>query len=167
MHHFLFWNYFLTTSDPAIDFGLKIHPICLPVSSNTDPNKWSDKDVDILGFSTLDKGQSINRGDRLKVATMTVYNQTICNSRLDSALEEVTKCKSIQCFFYLSKVSWTVKVLIELKILLKSNILSPHFLCWIFGVVPFNTTYHKLRRKYLLLQAEQLTKWQNWPFCVK
>ena len=120
---FFHWHYFFTTSDPAIDFGLKIHPICLPVSSNTDPNKWSDKDVDILGFSTLDKGQSINRGDKLKVATMTVYNQTTCNSRLDSALEGVKKCKSIQCFFNLSKV--TVKVLLKLKILLKSNILGP------------------------------------------
>ena len=86
---------FFTPTDPAIDFGLKIHPICLPVSSNTDPNKWRDQDVDILGFSTLDKGASSNRGDRLKVATMTVYNQTICNSRLDFALEKVKKCKSI------------------------------------------------------------------------
>jgi hypothetical protein len=81
-----------TPTDPAIDFGLKIHPICLPVNSNTDPNKWRDQDVDILGFSTLDKGESSNRGDRLKIATMTVYNQTTCNSKLNIALEEVKKC---------------------------------------------------------------------------
>ena len=80
-------------ADPAIDFGLKVHPICLPVASNTDPNKWRNQDVDILGFSTLDKGQSINRGDRLKVATMTVFNQTSCNTKLDIALNKTKKCK--------------------------------------------------------------------------
>ena len=80
-------------TDPAIDFGLKVHPICLPVASNTDPNKWRNQDVDILGFSTLDKGQSINRGDRLKVATMTVFNQTSCNTKLDIALNKTKKCK--------------------------------------------------------------------------
>ena len=83
------------TIDPAIDFGLKVHPICLPVNSNTDPNKWRDQNVDILGFSTLDKGESTNRGDRLKVATMTIFNYTACNSKLQLQLNKVQKCKSL------------------------------------------------------------------------
>ena len=84
-----------TTIDPAIDFGLKVHPICLPVNSNTDPNKWRDQNVDILGFSTLNKGESTNRGDRLKVATMTIFNHTACNSKLQLQLNKVQKCKSL------------------------------------------------------------------------
>ena len=94
--HFVYIYGHFTPTDPAIDFGLKVHPVCLPIASNSDPNEWKNQDVDILGFSTLDKGASSNRGDRLKVATMTVYNQTTCNSRLDFALEKVKKCKSIQ-----------------------------------------------------------------------
>ena len=84
---------FFTSTDPAIDFGLKVHPICLPVSSNIDPNKWRNQNVKVLGFSTLDRGASINRGDRLKASTMIVFNQTTCNSKLETELNTVQKCK--------------------------------------------------------------------------
>ena len=84
---------FFTSTDPAIDFGLKVHPICLPVSSNIDPNKWRNQNVKVLGFSTLDRGASITRGDRLKASTMIVFNQTTCNSKLETELNTVQKCK--------------------------------------------------------------------------
>ena len=83
-----------TPTDPAIDFGLKVHPVCLPIASNSNPNKWRNQDVDILGFSTKDKGESINRGDILKAARMKVFNQTTCNNRLDTEKKKVEKCKS-------------------------------------------------------------------------
>ena len=81
-------------ADPGIDFGLKVHPVCLPIASNSDPNKWRNQDVDILGFSTKDKGESSNRGDILKAARMKVFNQTTCNNKLDTEKNIVKTCKS-------------------------------------------------------------------------
>ena len=89
---YIFGNFTLT--DPAIDFGLKVHPVCLPIASNSDPNVWTNQDVDILGFSTKDKGQSSNRGDILKTARMKVFNHTTCNNKLDKEKKKVKKCKS-------------------------------------------------------------------------
>ena len=83
-----------TSTEPAIDFGLKVHPVCLPIASNSDPNEWRNQDVDILGFSTLDKGASSNRGDILKSARMKVFNQTTCNNRLETEKNKVKTCKS-------------------------------------------------------------------------
>ena len=83
-----------TPTDPAIDFGLKVHPVCLPIASNSNPNKWRNQDVDILGFSTKDKGESSNRGDILKTARMKVFNQTICNNKLNTEKNKVKTCKS-------------------------------------------------------------------------
>ena len=83
-----------TSTDPGIDFGLKVHPVCLPIASNSDPNEWRNQDVDILGFSTLDKGASNNRGDKLKSARMKVFNQTTCNNRLETEKNKVQTCKS-------------------------------------------------------------------------
>ena len=83
-----------TSTEPAIDFGLKVHPVCLPIASNSDPNEWRNQDVDILGFSTLDKGASSNRGDKLKSARMKVFNQTTCNNRLETEKNKVQTCKS-------------------------------------------------------------------------
>ena len=83
-----------TSTEPAIDFGLKVHPVCLPIASNSDPNEWRNQDVDILGFSTLDKGASSNRGDKLKSARMKVFNQTTCNNRLEKEKNKVQTCKS-------------------------------------------------------------------------
>ena len=81
-----------TPTDPAIDFGLRVHPVCLPIASSSNPNEWRNQDVDILGFSTKDKGESINRGDKLKAARMKVFNQTMCNDRLDIEKNKVEKC---------------------------------------------------------------------------
>ena len=81
-------------ADPGIDFGLKVHPVCLPIASNSNPNEWRNQDVDILGFSTKDKGESSNRGDILKTARMKVFNQTICNNRLNTEKNKVKTCKS-------------------------------------------------------------------------
>ena len=83
-----------TPTDPAIDFGLKVHPVCLPIASNSNPNEWRNQDVDILGFSTKDKGESSNRGDILKTARMKVFNQTICNNKLNTEKNKVKTCKS-------------------------------------------------------------------------
>ena len=80
--------------DPAIDFGLRVHPVCLPVASNSDQNEWRNQDVEILGFSTKDRGASINRGDKLKTARMKVFNHTWCNDKLDTEKDKVEKCKS-------------------------------------------------------------------------
>ena len=84
-----------TPTDPAIDFGLKVHPVCLPIASNSNPNVWRDQDVDILGFSTKDKGQSSNRGDILKTARMKIFNHTTCNNKLDTEKNKVKTCKSL------------------------------------------------------------------------
>ena len=99
MHHFLsnslLFGYIygrFTSTEPAIDFGLKVHPVCLPIASNSDPNEWRNQDVDILGFSTKDKGESSNRGDILKTARMKVFNQTTCNNKLDTEKNKVEKC---------------------------------------------------------------------------
>ena len=101
MHHFLSNSLLFlyiygrfTSTEPAIDFGLKVHPVCLPIASNSDPNEWRNQDVDILGFSTLDKGASSNRGDKLKSARMKVLNQTTCNNRLETEKNKVQTCKS-------------------------------------------------------------------------
>ena len=93
LHCVYIYDHF-TPTDPAIDFGLKVHPVCLPIASNSDPNKWRNQDVDILGFSTLDKGASSNRGDILKSARMKVFNQTTCNNRLETEKNKVKTCKS-------------------------------------------------------------------------
>ena len=91
-----------TSTEPAIDFGLKVHPVCLPIASNSDPNEWRNQDVDILGFSTLDKGASSNRGDKLKSARMKVFNQTTCNNRLETEKNKVQTCKSfLRSLFFL------------------------------------------------------------------
>ena len=94
--HCVYIHGHFTPTDPAIDFGLTVHPVCLPISSNSDPNEWSNQDVDILGFSTKDKGESINRGDILKTARMKVFNHTTCNKRLDTEKNRVKTCKYLK-----------------------------------------------------------------------
>ena len=94
LHCVYIYDHF-TPTDPAIDFGLKVHPVCLPIASNSDPNVWRNQDVDILGFSTKDKGQSSNRGDILKTARMKVLDHTTCNNKLDTEKNKVKTCKSL------------------------------------------------------------------------
>ena len=94
-----------TSTEPAIDFGLKVHPVCLPIASNSDPNEWRNQDVDILGFSTKDKGESSNRGDILKTARMKVFNHTTCNNKLDIERNKVKTCKSFQKEYFSHHVS--------------------------------------------------------------
>ena len=36
-------------SDPGFTFTEKVHPICLPVESNDDPERWNEKNVEVLG----------------------------------------------------------------------------------------------------------------------
>ena len=109
-------------ADPGIDFGLKVHPVCLPIASNSDPNEWRNQDVDILGFSTKDKGESSNRGDILKTARMKVFNHTTCNNKLDTEKNKVKTCKSLlkefkSIFFLIMSVNMSAikKALIILK----------------------------------------------------
>ena len=106
-------------ADPGIDFGLKVHPVCLPIASNSDPNKWRNQDVDILGFSTKDKGESSNRGDILKTARMKVFNQTKCNNKLDTEKNIVKTCKSFlktfkSLFFHHVSISTNISLVVEL-----------------------------------------------------
>ena len=96
-------------ADPGIDFGLKVHPVCLPIASNSDPNVWTNQDVDILGFSTKDKGQSSNRGDILKTARMKVLNHIACNNKLETEKNKVKTCKSFLKEFKSLFLMFTIK----------------------------------------------------------
>ena len=40
-------------SDPGFTFTEEVHPICLPVESNSDPEKWNEENVEVLGYVTI------------------------------------------------------------------------------------------------------------------
>ena len=66
--------------------------MCLPVESNTDPNKWEGVKVEVLGFSTKDSSSRI-RGDRLKVSEMAVFSTSKCNDKLKFEIDTINQCK--------------------------------------------------------------------------
>ena len=83
--HFIF-------TEPGITFATTVHPVCLPIESNANPEKWDERKVEVLGFSTKDKAQNV-RGDRLKIAEMTAFSHTKCNAKLEKELQLVKNCK--------------------------------------------------------------------------
>ena len=66
-----------------------IHPICLPVDANEDPNKGSGKIGDVVGFAQkLFEGQS----STLKITKMNIFNHQTCNDYLEEALNVAESC---------------------------------------------------------------------------
>ena len=66
-----------------------IHPICLPVDANEDPNKGSGKIGDVVGFAQKDsEGQS----STLKITKMNIFNHQTCNDHLEEALNVSESC---------------------------------------------------------------------------
>ena len=66
--------------------------------------------------------------------------------------ERPPNCESKTKYGAMNKI---VEDFLDIQIVTRFN-WDPHFLCWISGVVPFNTwpNYLKLRRKYMLLRAK-------------
>ena len=58
-------------------FTQNVHPICLPVESNENAEKWKDEEVLVLGFASND-----NTYGSLKKAEMSVHTQDKCNDIL-------------------------------------------------------------------------------------
>ena len=58
-------------------FTQNVHPICLPVESNENAEKWKDEEVIVLGFASND-----NTYGSLKKAEMSVHTQDKCNDIL-------------------------------------------------------------------------------------
>ena len=58
-------------------FTQNVHPICLPVESNENAEKWKDEEVIVLGFASND-----NTYGSLKKAEMSVHTQNKCNDIL-------------------------------------------------------------------------------------
>ena len=79
-------------------FTQNVHPICLPVESNENAEKWKDEEVLVLGFASND-----NTYGSLKKAEMSVHTKNKCNDK-----NEITKkCKMkgrIQDFFYQGQI---------------------------------------------------------------
>ena len=67
-------------------FTQNVHPICLPVESNENAEKWKDEEVIVLGFASND-----NTYGSLKKAEMSVHTQNKCND----ILAEKRKSKNI------------------------------------------------------------------------
>ena len=40
----------------GISFGRIIHPVCLPFETNENPKRWENRNVDVVGFATFQKG---------------------------------------------------------------------------------------------------------------
>ena len=70
---------------------MRTHPLCLPISSNEDPKKWENRNVDVVGFATQDF--SGTTGDIMRVATMKVFTLATCNDILHKKLEINDECK--------------------------------------------------------------------------
>ena len=90
---FLFLLQNLIFSDNGIDFGLVTYPVCLPISSNEDPNKWDKRKVEVLGYATQDFSNT--RGDIMRAAEMDVFTQPKCNEKLEKKLQDNKDCKCI------------------------------------------------------------------------
>lgn len=87
-------------SDPGFTFTEKVHPICLPVESNTNPFKWNEENVEVLGFATQDL--SGTRAESMKVANVFVFTQDKCNSVLEEKLHISTLCKYFSKTIYIT-----------------------------------------------------------------
>ena len=80
-------------TENGINFGLIAYPVCLPTTSNEDPNKWKNRHVEVLGFAATNYDFSGSKGDVLKVAEMDVFTQSQCNVKLKEKFENNQKCK--------------------------------------------------------------------------
>ena len=94
----LFTYYFLTDRGINLHPRSDIHQICLPTKSNDNPEKWKNRIVETVGYATDDF--SGTRGDRMKVARMTVFEQSTCNANLEKKLEDNKACMFFFIEFY-------------------------------------------------------------------
>ena len=85
------WN--ILIADNGIEFGLLTYPVCLPITTNEDQNKWKNRRVEVLGFATQDF--SGTRGDIMRAAEMDVFTQPKCNAKLDKKLQDNKNCKCV------------------------------------------------------------------------
>ena len=76
-----------------------MHPICLPVESNENAEKWKDEEVIVLGFASND-----NTYGSLKKAEMSVHTQDKCNDIL------AEKRKSKNEYFFWSHMNGPSKL---------------------------------------------------------
>ena len=84
---------FILFTENGIGFGLRTYPICLPTTSNDNPQKWKGKTVEVIGFAPSTGDFSGTRGERMKVAEMEVFTQTTCNVKLEQKLINHEECK--------------------------------------------------------------------------
>ena len=82
------------------DYGIrltnKVHPICLPYSSNS--NKRKDREVTVLGFATTSEITG-STSTTLKAAEMLVYSKKECNDNLQKELTKSKECKLLSQSF--------------------------------------------------------------------
>ena len=84
---------FIFPTDPGIVFSKEAYAICLPYETNENPQKWSKRTIEVIGFATKDFSGSV--ADRMKVAEMEVYSHATCNDKIDTLLKENKECKFI------------------------------------------------------------------------
>ena len=80
----------LFIADYGIRLTNRVHPICLPYSSNS--NKRKDREVTVLGFATT-SDISGSTSTTLKAAEMLVFSTDECNNNLQEELTKSKECK--------------------------------------------------------------------------